>query len=502
MVDARSLRTIAAPRQNEMNDSATVVATTTFAAAPGFEMSEDGAECGSDIYYDVDTIILRSEWMSNAGRDLAGRIVKNLRTAGHQAYLVGGCVRDLLLGIDPKDYDVATGARPDEVLRLYPEAIQVGAHFGVVLIREGNVSVEVATFRSDHEYLDGRRPAEVRFETDPRQDVIRRDFTINALLMDPETGEILDFVDGRRDLETGVVRAIGDPEIRFREDHLRMLRAVRFAARLGFAIEGNTIAAIRKLHGFIRTVSAERIRDELIRILTEGGARRGFELLDESGLLVEILPEIAAMKGVEQPPEYHPEGDVWIHTLIMLDGLGKCSPTLALGVLLHDVGKPPTFRVAERIRFDGHVEAGVELTRNIMTRLRFSHDEIEQVEALVANHMKFGHVHQMRDSTLKRFFRLPQFEEHLELHRLDCESSHRMLDNYEYAKEKREEFGREQIAPPRLLTGKDLIEAGYQPGPEFGRILNAVEDAQLEGRVQTKDEALQLAREMAGVTER
>jgi putative nucleotidyltransferase with HDIG domain len=314
--------------------------------------------------------------------------------------------------------------------------------------------------------------------------------------MDPSTGEVLDYTGGRDDLQAGLIRAIGDAEERFREDHLRMLRAVRFAARLGFAIEPRTMEAIQNLCALVTTVSAERVRDELVRILTEGGARRGFELLDESGLLQIVLPEIAAMKGVEQPPEYHPEGDVWVHTLIMLDGLGKTTPTLAMGVLLHDVGKPRTFRVAERIRFDGHVEVGVEITRKIMTRLRFSNEEIERVEALVANHMKFAHVHQMKESTLKRMFRLQEFDEHLELHRLDCESSHRMLQNYEYAKAKREELGKEQIAPPRLLTGRDLIAAGYEPGPEFGRILDAVEDAQLEGRVRTREEALELARQL------
>lgn len=435
--------------------------------------------------------------MAPPGRELAREIIHKLRDAGRQAYLVGGCVRDLLLNVEPQDYDVATDARPDEVLRLYPTALQVGAHFGVVLVRNGDAAVEVATFRSDREYADGRRPTEVRFETDPEEDVLRRDFTVNALLLDPESGNILDYVGGRDDLQRGIIRAIGDAEVRFREDHLRMLRAIRFAARLGFEIEPATMSAMQKLHAFVSSVSAERVRDELVRILTEGGARRGFELLDESGLLNDILPEVAAMKGVEQPPEYHPEGDVWVHTLIMLDGLGRCSPTLAMGVMLHDVGKPPTFRMAERIRFDGHVEAGVDLTRGIMTRLRFSHDEIEQVVALVANHMKFGHIHQMKDSTLKRFFRLPEFDEHLELHRLDCESSHRMLENYVYAKQKRHEFGTAQIAPPRLLTGKDLIAAGYQPGPEFGRILTAVEDAQLDGRIRTKEEALELARKAA-----
>jgi poly(A) polymerase len=275
-----------------------------------------------------------------------------------------------------------------------------------------------------------------------------------------------------------------------------MLRAIRFAARLGFEIESETEAAIVRLHPLIRDVSAERVRDEIVRILIERDPRRGFELLDRTGLLQEIMPEVAAMKGVEQPPEYNPEGDVWTHTLLMLERLRDPTPALALGVLLHDVGKPPTFRVADRIRFDGHVEAGVDIARSIMMRLRFSNEEIQQVQALVDNHMRFKDAPRMKESTLKRFLRLDHFEEHLELHRLDCESSHRQLDSYEYVRRKREEFGQQQIAPPRLLSGGDLIEAGFSPGPEFGRILNAVEDAQLEGRVTTKEQALELAREL------
>lgn len=429
---------------------------------------------------------------------LASRIVAELRARGHIAYLVGGCVRDLLLGVEPKDFDVATSAWPEEVLSLYPHARQVGAHFGVVLVREGSAEVEVATFRSEGPYRDGRHPSTVRFETDPRQDVLRRDFTINALLMDPASGEVLDFVSGRADLEHGIIRAIGDPEQRFREDHLRLLRAVRFAARLGFEIEAATESAIVRLFPLIKDVSAERVRDEIVLILTEGAARRGFELLDRTHLLSAILPEIAALKGVPQPPEFHPEGDVWTHTMLMLEALpAGVSPTLALGALLHDVGKPGTFRKADRIRFDGHVELGVKLTRSIMTRLRFSHEEIRQVEALVDNHMRFKDIPNMKESTLKRFFRLERFEEHLELHRLDCLSSHRMLDNYELARRKYEELGREQIKPPRLLTGRDLIEAGYTPGPHFARILEAVEDAQLEGTIHTREEALALARTLA-----
>jgi poly(A) polymerase len=425
---------------------------------------------------------------------LATRIVHRLKAAGFQAYFVGGCVRDLLLKRNPKDFDVATDAKPDDVFRLYPSAHRVGAHFGVMLIIEEGFQVEVATFRSDHDYSDGRHPSHVKFETEPREDVLRRDFTINALLMDPDTGEVLDYVGGQADLKHGIIRAIGKPETRFREDHLRMLRAIRFAAGLDFEIDPETEAAIVRLHPLILDVSAERIREELVRILTEGSPRRGMELLDRTELLRDILPEVVAMKGVEQPPEFHPEGDVWTHTLLMLEGLKDPTPELAFGVLLHDVGKPPTYRVADRIRFDGHVEAGVELAHRILTRLRFSNDQIRQIESLIDNHMKFKDAPVMRESTLKRFLRLDRFEEHLELHRLDCSSSHGHLDNYEFVKNKREELGDEQIAPPRLLTGKDLIAAGYQPGPAFSEILSAVETAQLESTVTTKEQALELAR--------
>jgi len=427
---------------------------------------------------------------------LAKTVIAKLRGAGHQAYLVGGCVRDLLLGAEPKDFDISTDARPDRIMALFPNSGRVGAHFGVVLVRDAFSQVEVATFRSDQEYTDGRRPSGVHFESDPRADVLRRDFTINGLLLDPDTGSVLDYVDGRADLERRVVRAIGDPGTRFEEDHLRLLRAIRFAARLGFEIDSATFDAIRRHHALILQVSAERVRDELVRILTEGGARRGFEMLDASGMLADILPEVSAMKGVEQPPEYHLEGDVWTHTLLLLEKLDRPTPALALGALLHDVGKPPTFRVAERIRFDGHVEEGVRLAHGILNRLRFSRDDMEQVEALVANHMRFKDVHRMKQSSLKRFLRLPGFDEHLELHRLDCLASNGNLENYEIVQRKLKEFPEEHLKPERLLTGADLIAAGYGPGPQFSRILAAVEDAQLEGRISTSGQALALVREM------
>jgi poly(A) polymerase len=422
-------------------------------------------------------------------------VILKLRGAAHRAYLVGGCVRDLLLGVPPKDYDISTDARPDRIMDLFPNSGRVGAHFGVVLVRSVFAQVEVATFRSDQEYSDGRRPDAVHFETDPAKDAQRRDFTVNGLMMDPDSGEVLDFVGGRADLQRGVIRAIGDPEARFREDHLRLLRAIRFAARLKFQIEPATFDAIRENHASILKVAAERVREELVRILTEGGARYGFELLDATGMLADILPEVAAMKGVEQPPQYHPEGDVWNHTLLMLQQLDHPTPPLAMGVLLHDVGKPPTFRMADRIRFNGHVEEGVRIAHAILHRLRFSRDDMEQVEALVANHMKFKDAGRMKDSTLKRFLRLPQFAEHLELHRLDCASSNRNLESYELVKGKLSEFPDEHLKPQPLLTGDDLIAAGYPPGPRFAEILTAVEDAQLEGQLRTSGDAMQLVRE-------
>ncbi len=424
---------------------------------------------------------------------LARRIVAELRAAGFTAWLVGGCVRDELLGNEPKDYDVATSARPEQILALYPRAEQVGAHFGVVLVRDQAAQVEVAAFRSDYDYADGRHPGRVSFETDPRQDALRRDFTINALFLDPVSGEVLDFVGGRDDLRAGIVRAIGAPEARFAEDRLRMLRAVRFAARFRFAIEPRTLAAMRDLSAGIHQVSAERIRDELIRILTEGQARRGMELMDEAGLLQQLLPAVKAFQGVEQPPQFHPEGDVWIHVMRMLETMGRATPSLALGVLFHDVGKPPTFRIAERIRFDGHVEVGERMARGILGHFRCPGTLIEQVAELVAHHMRFKDVPRMKQSTLKRFLRMPNFEEHLELHRLDCLSSHGHLDNYDLAKKLHQEMPPEVLRPARLATGADLISMGLQPGPSFGRILAALEDAQLEGRVRSREEALALA---------
>jgi len=443
-----------------------------------------------------------------AAKQLATDIVRTLRERGHQAYLVGGCVRDLLLGHEPADYDVATDATPQQVMEIFPQTFAVGAQFGVVLVplpkAESGESavgpgekvpvVEVATFRSDVGYSDGRHPDEVRFSKDPQEDVRRRDFTINGLLLDPLKNEVLDYVGGREDLKAGVVRTIGEPEHRFAEDKLRMLRAVRFAARFEYRIDPATLAAIRRLAAQIHQVSRERVREELTKMLTEGHARRAFEMLDESSLLKEVLPEISAMKGVEQPPQFHPEGDVFVHTMLLLEKLpADCSRTLAWGALLHDVGKPPTFRVApDRIRFDGHVEVGVKMAAEICRRLRFSNDDTEQILALVQNHMRFGVVQQMKESTLKKFLRLPGFDEHLELHRIDCLSSHGLLEAYEYAWQRSRTLSPEAIRPQPLITGQDLIEAGYEPGPRFKEILGTVEDAQLEGRLISREDAMEL----------
>lgn len=437
----------------------------------------------------------------------AQRIASTLREKGYDAYLAGGCVRDLVLGREPADYDVATSATPDVVLGLFERTFAVGAHFGVVLVapRDENARfvTEVATFRSDAAYSDGRHPDAVRYTARAEEDVLRRDFTINGLLLDPlrdlanPRAAVIDHVGGLADLDAGIIRAIGRPELRFEEDRLRMLRAVRFAARFGFKLEAATLGAIRALAPRIHAVSRERIRDEITKMLTEGRARRAFELLDSTCLLAEVLPEISRMKGVEQPPQFHPEGDVWTHTLLLLDQLEpSCSSMLAWGALLHDVGKPATFRRApDRIRFDGHVEVGMAIAADICRRLRFSNDEAHQIVALVQHHMRFADAPQMKSSTLKRFFRLPGFDEHLALHRMDCMAAHRRLENYNYVLARWQSMPEEEVRPARLITGRDLIAAGYKPGAQFREILQAVEDAQLEGAISTTPEALELVRE-------
>ncbi len=442
------------------------------------------------------------------------RILDSLRAAGHQAYLAGGCVRDLLLGREPADYDIATSATPDLVLGMFPRTFAVGAHFGVVLVsdRAGKevIRTEVATFRSDGAYSDGRRPDAVHYTLSAEADVQRRDFTINGLLLDPLPiapqvssknlrDAVVDHVGGLADLDAGILRAIGQPARRFEEDQLRLLRAVRFAARFNFEIEPTTFAGIRTLVARIHAVSRERARDELTKMLTEGRARRAFELLSETGLLVEVLPEVARMQGVEQPPQFHPEGDVWTHTLMLLNQLAPgCPPTLAWGALLHDVGKPPTFRVADRIRFDGHVEVGVAIAAEICRRFRFSNDDTQQILALVENHMRFADTPRMKASTLKRFFRLDRFEEHLTLHKMDCLAASGNLDHWNFVRERHEATPEEVVRPQPLITGRELIAAGYAPGAQFKPMLSAVEDAQLEGSISTAEEALALVRERFG----
>jgi poly(A) polymerase len=446
--------------------------------------------------------LLTDDSNATPAEQAARAIVETLRAHGHQAFYAAA-----------KDFDVATSATPDLVLDLFPKTYAVGAHFGVVLVctphpdgakdeneTETETQTEVATFRNDGAYSDGRRPDTVRYSLDPREDVERRDFTINGMLYDPVGSEVLDFVGGQQDLAAKLVRAIGEPERRFREDKLRMLRAVRFAARLGFALEAETEAAIRAQAATVHQVSPERIRDELTRMLTEGHAGRAFELLDRTGLLQHVLPEVDRMHGVEQPPDWHPEGDVWIHTLLLLEKLEPgVSPTLAWSALLHDVGKPPCFvRDTDRIRFNGHAEIGTRMAEAICARLRFSNEDTAQIASLVANHMRFGDVEKMKESTLKRFFRLPRLPEHLALHRIDCLSSHKLLGLYDYAKSRYEETPAEEVRPTLLVTGDDLIAAGYQPGPQFKSLLAIAEDAQLEGKIQTREQGLALLQKSSG----
>jgi poly(A) polymerase len=428
-------------------------------------------------------------------KETAISIVKRLREAGHVAYFNGGCVRDMVRGVEPEDIDIATSATPEQVQALFAKTVPVGAAFGVVLVLEGEHQFEVATFRSDEAYVDGRRPSAVHFGS-PEEDARRRDFTINGLFYDPIADQIIDFVGGRADIERKLVRTIGEPRERFTEDKLRLLRCVRFAANLGYEIEPATFDAVKEMAAEINVVSAERIRDELVKLLTRPNAGRGLELLDASGLLPEILPEIAAMKGVEQPAEFHPEGDVFKHTKLMLDSLpANPSVVLAFAVLLHDVGKPPTFvRAPDRIRFNEHDRIGAEMTEAILRRLRFSNDEIEKIVLCVREHMKFQFVKEMRPAKLKRLMARETFPDELELHRIDCASSHRNLENYEFLKAKAAEMPPEVLKPQPLLTGHDLLALGLKPGPLVGQILHEVEELQLEERLKTHEEALEFAK--------
>ena len=422
----------------------------------------------------------------------AREIVARLREHRSVAYFAGGCVRDLVRGEAPKDIDIATDARPEKVQKIFPRTYAVGAHFGVIVVLEDNFQFEVATFRSDGAYLDGRHPTEVHFSS-PQEDAARRDFTINGMFFDPIATEVIDFVGGRADLEARIVRAIGDPGQRFTEDRLRMLRAIRFATVLGFEIEPRSWEALRQNSARINEISAERIREELVRIFLSPNRTRGWDLLDESGLLRAILSEIEAMKGCKQPEQFHPEGDVFQHTRLMLKLLPeKVSVPLVFSVLFHDIGKPPTASVDEngRIRFNGHDRVGAEMAEEIMQRLRFSRAEIDATVEMVRQHMVFKDVPRMRIAKLKRFMARPTFEDELELHRIDCASSHRMMENYDFLLRKREEFANEPIIPPPLVRGDHLIALGLEPGPKFGEILEAVETRQLEGALRTREEAL------------
>lgn len=439
--------------------------------------------------------------MSSPLENSARRIIQCLQDAGFVALYAGGCVRDMLRGTAPHDYDIATDARPEQVEALFRRTVAVGAHFGVVCVLEDAAEFHVASFRADGRYLDGRHPESVAFATS-EEDAHRRDFTVNAMFFDPVRAELIDYVGGRTDLLAGVLRAIGDPAARFREDRLRMLRAVRFATVLDFEIEPATWRAVQENVASIHEVSAERIRDELVKLFLAKQRVRGFDLLDGSGLMREILPEVAALKGCEQPPEFHPEGDVFVHTRRMLELLpDEASVPLVFSVLFHDIGKPSTYTfdpVEQRIRFSGHDKAGAQMTERIMTRLRFSGREIDATVEAVAQHMVFKDVQKMRVAKLKRFMSRPHFDAELELHRVDCLSSHGALDNYDFLQTKRDEFASEPLIPPRLVTGNDLIALGMKPGPHFKQILDAVQSQQLEHTLASREEALEFVRAQLG----
>ncbi len=431
----------------------------------------------------------------------AREVCATLREAGFRALFAGGCVRDRLLGETPKDYDIATDALPEQVAACFPKTFTVGAAFGVVLVVHGALRYEVATFRKDGPYLDGRRPTRVDF-VDEIEDARRRDFTINALFYDPETERVLDYVDGAKDLEKKLIRCVGEPADRFSEDHLRLLRAIRFAARMGFALESATRNSIAAHAGEIIKTSAERIRDELIRMLTEGHAFASLELLDDTGLLFHVLPEITAMKGVEQPPEFHPEGDVFVHTLLLMKHLkGPCSTTLALGALLHDVGKPATQTFEDRIRFSQHDKVGAEMARKICRRLRFSNEETDQITWHVAQHMRLAALPKMKESKRKRFIRHEGFGELLEICRLDCLASFGNLDTINWISDYMATVPEEAMRPERLLDGRALIAMGYSPGPKFKPFFRKLEDGQLDGSITTRESAEKLARDYFGSTE-
>jgi tRNA nucleotidyltransferase/poly(A) polymerase len=433
-------------------------------------------------------------------RDAALELARRLSAAGHEALFAGGCVRDRLLEREPKDFDIATSARPEQVLKLFPGSNEVGAHFGVVIAKHRGQHVEIATFRTDGCYRDGRRPESVTFST-PEEDAQRRDFTVNGLFERPASGEVIDHVGGVADLRAGVLRAIGDPVARFTEDGLRLLRAVRFSTVLGFEIEPVTLAAIRQCAHLLERISPERIRDEFSKIMTSARRRRGVELMVETGLMEHIVPEFLKTIGCEQPPEWHPEGDVYTHTCIMLEMLDPdATLELCLAVLLHDIAKPPCQTFEDRIRFNGHDAMGAEMADAILRRLRYPNDLIAAVVPMVARHMQFMNVQQMRTAKLKRFMASPTFPEEMELHRVDCASSNGFTDNYEFLQARAEEFAAEPLIPPALVTGRDLIQLGLKPGPRFREILDTIQTEQLEGRILDREPALAYLKELAAET--
>lgn len=428
--------------------------------------------------------------------DEALKIVDSLRANGHKAFFVGGCVRDSLLGFKPGEIDITTSARPDEVQRLFLRTVPIGESFGVVLVLSNEQQFEVATFRTESKYNDGRHPELVKYSKSEKEDVLRRDFTINGLLYDPFKNELFDYTDGLADLESNIIRTIGNPIERFSEDKLRMIRAVRFASRFGFEIENETYSAITSKAADINTISVERIREEIVKIITQKNPGIGLKMLKDSGLLEHILPEVSDMSGVKQPPEFHPEGDVFVHTCLVLDKLyentnGEYSDELAMGALLHDIGKPPTFQDLDRIRFNGHDRVGAKMAQKICKDLRFSKKQIERISDIVRDHLKFKDAFSMRESTLKRFLGQPYFHEHLEMHLADCMASHGITKVYYFLKDKLEEYSELDIRPEPLINGKDLISMGYKPGPIFTTILNATEEKQLEGKITNKDEAIE-----------
>lgn len=420
-------------------------------------------------------------------------ILKTLHDQGHEAYFAGGAVRDLLLEKSISEIDIATSASPQEIEQLFPKTIPVGKQFGVIVVVQDTNNYEVTTFRKEADYVDGRHPTRVSF-TDARHDVERRDFTVNALFLNPFTEEVIDYLNGREDLERKLIRTVGPPQSRFQEDKLRLLRALRFACQLDFEIEGQTYQQVKEHASQLTEVSWERIRDEVLKILTGPDPSRGLKLMSDSGILEVILPEIAAMRGVQQPPQFHPEGDVFVHTCLMFELSQERSETLALEILLHDVGKPPTFIVKERIRFDGHADLGAKMAEEICRRLRISNQQIEEVVDVVKDHLRFIHVQEMRESTLKRFLRKSNFSDHLELHRLDSLASHGKLSSYHFCQEKLEELSQEAMRPKPLINGHDLIGLGLEPGPLFSEIMSAIEDFQLEGKLSSKEETLDWVR--------